>query len=54
MVNKFDWKEFFRIAGGVFFIGLGGSIVATSTGSLGILLAGFASVAIGLAILFTG
>lgn len=52
MATEFNWKEFFRIAIGVFFIGMGIGIVISSAGGLYLLLAGFASAAIGVAVLF--
>ena len=52
MTKEFDWKEFFRIAIGVFFIGMAISVVISSAGKLNFLLAGFASAAVGVAILF--
>ena len=50
--NKSSWGEFWRIATGVFLMGAGVSIVAVFSGLLVSLLAGFAFVAIGIALLF--
>ena len=52
MGKEFNWKEFVRIAAGVFLIGMGISVVISSAGRFNFLLSGFASAAIGVAILF--
>ncbi len=51
MAKSFDWNEFFRIAGGVFFIGAGIVILGTATEILVQLLAGFLCIGIGVALI---
>lgn len=48
--EKFNWKEFFRIALAVFLIGVGIGVVGKSGGNLSLLVIGFALVGIGIAL----
>ena len=49
MTKTFDWSEFLRIAGGIFFIGAGLTIVGSSKREIPLLLGGFALIGIGIA-----
>ncbi len=51
-MDKSTWKEFVRIAGGVFLIGVGISIVGGSQGEVWLLITGFALAAVGVGLLF--
>ena len=51
MAKGFDWGEFFRIVGAVFFIGLGISIGGKSAGQTIQLILGFVFVGVGIALL---
>ena len=50
MATRFDWGEFLRITSGVFFIGLGITIVGNSAGNTTRLILGFLSIGVGIAI----
>ena len=51
MEKKFDWKEFIKTTLGVFFIGLGLSLVGKSGGMLVLLIGGLASIAVGIGLI---
>ncbi len=51
MAKEFDWKEFLKTTLGVFFIGLGLSLVGKSGGTLVLLVSGLASIAVGIGII---
>ena len=50
-IKEFDWKQFMRIAGSVFFTGLGVAIGVNSNGELFKLIICFAVAGIGVALL---
>ncbi|HLC86497.1 MAG TPA: hypothetical protein VJG30_04385 [Candidatus Nanoarchaeia archaeon] len=50
-VKSFDWKQFFKIAAGIFLAGVGVSVGVYSEGELWGLILGFGISAVGLALL---
>jgi len=51
--SKFNWKEFFKVTGSIFFIFLGAAIGVYSNGKIAQLILGFAIASVGIGLMFT-
>lgn len=51
MAKQFDWNEFLRVSIGITLIGMGISVIGTSSGELWRMVIGFVFIGVGIAIL---